>query len=148
MNRKRAHVEDGLRIPEPFPRLPGVRALPHTAARRARPDGVGLRRMTNQAGDPAANVRRPDIFPLRRARRGRKFLLDSRTFRHERCHARLSQRPRRPRLEPDAPPFVIPRDPPEFPAERSLPRSWTQRRLRIPRRFLPPLLCRSLFSAL
>jgi hypothetical protein len=36
-------------------------------------------------------------------------------------------------LEPDAAPLMIPRDSPEFPAERSLPRSWTQRRLRIPR---------------
>ena len=148
MNRERAHVEHGLRMPEPFPRSPSIRALPDTAASRARPDAVGVRRITNQTRDAPANVRRPDTFPLRRARRRRKFLFDPRAFRHEPSYSRLSQRPRGPRLEPDAAPLMIPRNPPEFPAERSLPRSWTQRRLRIPRRFLPPRFCRCILSAL
>src|SRR5881275_701770 len=135
-------------MPEPFPLSPGIRALPDTAASRARADAVGLRRITNQTRDAPANVRGPDTFPLCCARRRRKFLLDPRTFRHELSYSRLSQRPRCPRLEPDAAPLMIPRNPPEFPAERSLPRPWTQRRVRIRCRFVPPRFCRCLLSAL
>ncbi len=148
MNCERAHAEHGLRMPEPFPRSPGIRALPDTAASRARPDAVGFRQIANQTRDAPAHVRRPDTFPLRRARRRRKFLLDPRAFRHEPSHSRLSKGPRRARLEPDAAPFMILRNPPEFPAKRSLSRSWTQRRLRIRRGLLPPRLCRCLLSAL
>src|SRR5881392_3020123 len=133
-------------MPEPFPRSPGIRALPDTAASRSPPDAVGLRRITNQTRDAPANVRRPDTLPLRRARRRRKFLLNPRAFRHELSYSRLSQRPRRPRLEPDAAPLMIPRNPPELPAERSLPRSGTQRRVRIRCRFLPPRFCRCLLA--
>src|SRR6476646_4222891 len=107
MNRERAHVEHGLRMPEPFPGSPGVGALPDTAARRARPDGIGLRRITNQKRDASAHVRRPDTLPLRCAPRRLKFFVAPLAFRYELSHARLSQRPRRPRLEPDAAPFMI-----------------------------------------
>src|SRR6476660_2885389 len=37
LNRERAHVEHGLRMPEPLPGSPGAGASPDTAARRARP---------------------------------------------------------------------------------------------------------------
>src|SRR5262249_32332854 len=123
-------------------------ALPDTAAGCTRPDAVRLRRITNKTRDAPTHVRRPDTFPLRRSRRGRESLLNPRAFRHELSYSRLSVRPCRPRLEPDAAPFMIPRDFPEFPAERSLSRSGTQRRVRIRRRFLPPRFCPCLFSSL
>src|SRR5262249_25203856 len=109
MNCECAHVEHGLRMPEPFPRSPGIVPLPDTAASCAGPDAVGLRRVANQTRDASTDVRRPDTFPLRGSRCRRKFLLNPRAFRDEHSHSRFSVRPRRARLEPDATPLMIPR---------------------------------------
>src|SRR5437764_14567101 len=107
-----AHCELGTRRPAPFPRSPSIRALPDTAASRARPDAVGLRRITNQTRDAPANVRRRDIFTLRRPPRRRKFLLHPRAPTHELPYSPLSQPPPPPRLTPHAAPLKTPRSPP------------------------------------
>src|SRR4051794_15507909 len=108
-------------MPERFPASPRVAALPDAAASSARPNRVGLRRVANQAGDASANIGRPDIFPLRRAGRGRELLFHPRTFGDEFADTRLPQRPRCPGLKPDTASLMIPRDVAEFSPELILP---------------------------
>src|SRR5256714_9202640 len=118
-------VDQGLKMPERFPAAPGFGALPDPAPRRACPDIIGLRGIARETSDPSANICWPDAFPLRRSRRRHEFFLRPRAFRDEPADARLAQRPRCSRLEPDASPFVIPRNAPEFPSQLAL--SWPRR---------------------
>src|SRR5438067_13005343 len=148
MNRERADVKHALQMPARFPISSRIVALPDAAARGAGPDRVRLRRIANETGDSSADVRRPDAFPLRRSGRRREFVLHSRPLRNEFADARLAERPRSPRLEPDAPPFMVPRNMPELSAKLTLPRPRRDRCICGSRGFLPPRFRRCLPGSL
>ena len=109
MNGQRADIENALKVPERFPGAARVRALPDAAARGARPERIGLRRIANESRDAPADIRRADAFPLRGSRSRRESALNPIALAHERLDPRFAQRPRGARLEPGAAPLMITR---------------------------------------